>query len=153
MQEVIHQDGNLGVQKYPLFFMLDSCCVICYNNHSLKMKGALEMKVVDLVKRLQMYPMGATVSIEGDMLRVEGYTSYSRSPAYISLKDIVSKKFPLSKEERGAVLEALNLLHNTCKGTDCSGCVLASDSGDCILLLNSPDRWGLKIVEQNCKGE
>lgn len=109
------------------------------------------MKVVDLIKRLQMYPMGASVSIEGDMLRVAGYTSYSHSPAYISLKDIESKKFPLSKEKREAVLEALNVLHSTCKGTDCSNCVLASDSGDCILLLNSPDRWGLETVEQNCK--
>lgn len=109
------------------------------------------MKVVDLIKRLQSYPMDASVSIEGDMLRVAGYTSCST--AYISLKDIVSKKFPLSKEKRDAVLEALNLLHNTCKGTYCSDCVLASDSRDCILLLNSPDKWGLKIVEQNCNGE
>lgn len=109
------------------------------------------MKVVDLIKRLQRYPMGASVSIEGDMLKVAAYTSYSRSPAYISLKDIVSKKFPLSKEKRDAVLEALNLLHSTCKGTDCSECVLSSDSGDCILLMASPDKWGLKIVEQNCK--
>lgn len=131
--------------------MLDRCCVVCYNNHSLKMKGVLEMKVVDLIKRLQRYPMDASVSIEGDMLKVAAYTSYSRSPAYISLKDIVSKKFPLSKEKRDAVLEALNLLHNTCKDTVCSNCVLVSDCGDCILLLNSPDRWGLKIVEQNCK--
>jgi hypothetical protein len=133
--------------------MLDRCCVICYNNHSLKMKGVLEMKVVDLIKRLQRYPMGASVSIEGDMLRVAGYTSCICSPAYIPLKDIVSKKFPLSKEKRDAVLEALNVLHNTCKGTDCSNCVLASDSGDCILLLNSPDRWGLETVGQNCKEE
>ena len=111
------------------------------------------MKVVDLIKRLQSYPMDASVSIEGDMLRVADYTSCSCSPAYKSLKDIVSKKFPLSKEKRDAVLEALNLLHKTCKGTYCSDCVLASDSRDCILLLNSPDRWGLKIVEQNCKEE
>ena len=109
------------------------------------------MKVADLIKRLQMYPMDASVSIEGDMLRVADYTSCST--AYISLKDTVSEKFSLSKEKRDAVLEALNLLHNTCKGTDCSDCVLASDSGDCILLLNSPDRWCLKIVEQNCKEE
>ena len=133
--------------------MLDRCCVVCYNNHSLKMKGVLEMKVVDLIKRLQRYPMGASVSIEGDMLRVAGDTSCICSPAYIPLKDIVSKKFPLSKEKRDAVLEALNVLHNTCKGTDCSNCVLDSDSGDCILLLNSPDRWGLETVEQNCKEE
>lgn len=53
------------------------------------------MKVVDLIKRLQSYPMDASVSIEGDMLRVAGYTSCST--AYISLKDIVSKKFPISK--------------------------------------------------------
>lgn len=109
------------------------------------------MKVVDLIKRLQRYPMDASVSIEGDMLRVAGYIGCSYSTTYIPLKDVVSKKFPLSKEKRDAVLEALNLLHNTCKGTDCSDCVLASDSGDCILLLNSPERWGLKIVEQNCK--
>lgn len=109
------------------------------------------MKVVDLIKRLQSYPMGASVSIEGDMLRVADYTSCSCSTAYISLKDIVSKKFPLSKEKRDAVLEALTLLHNTCKGTYCSDCVLASDSRDCILLLNSPDKWDLKRVEQNCK--
>ena len=60
--------------------MLDRCCVVCYNNHSLKMKGVLEMKVVDLIKRLQRYPMGASVSIEGDMLRVAGYTSCVCSP-------------------------------------------------------------------------
>ena len=111
------------------------------------------MKVVDLIKRLQSYPMDASVSIEGEMLRVADYTSCSCSPAYISLKDIVCKKFPLSKEKRDAVLEALNLLHNTCKGAYCPNCVLASDSGDCILLLNSPDKWGLKIVGQNCKEE
>lgn len=109
------------------------------------------MKVVDLIKRLQSYPMDASVSIEGDMLRAIEYAGCNCSPAYISLKDIVSKKFPLSKEKRDAVLEALNLLHNTCKGTYCSDCVLASDSGDCILLLNSPDKWDLKIVKQNCK--
>lgn len=63
-----------------LFFMLDRCCVVCYNNHSLKMKGVLEMKVVDLIKRLQSYSMDASVSIEGDMLRVAGYTSCSCSP-------------------------------------------------------------------------
>lgn len=107
------------------------------------------MKVVDLIKRLQGYPMDASVSIEGDMLRVAGYTNCST--AYISLKDVVSKKFPLSKEKRDAVLEALNLLHSTCKGTDCSDCVLASDSGDCILLMTSPDKWGLETVKQNCK--
>ena len=73
------------------------------------MKGVLEMKVVDLIKRLQGYPMDASVSIEGDMLRVADYTSCSCSTAYISLKDIVSKKFPLSKEKRDAVLEALTL--------------------------------------------
>lgn len=133
--------------------MLDRCCVVCYNNHSLKMKGVLEMKVVDLIKRLQRYPMDASVSIEGVMLRVVEYAGCNCSPSYISLKDTVSENFPLSKEKRNAVLEAVNLLHNTCKGTDCSDCVLASDSGDCILLLNSPDRWGLKIVEQNCKEE
>lgn len=129
--------------------MIDRCCVVCYNNHSLKMKGVLEMKVVDLIKRLQRYPGEAVVSIEDDMLRV----CCNRSPSYISLKDTVSENFPLSKEKRNAVLEAVNLLHNTCKGTDCSDCVLASDSGDCILLMTSPDKWGLKIVEQNCKGE
>lgn len=109
------------------------------------------MKVVDLIKRLQSYPMDASVSIEGDMLRVVEYAGCNCSPSYISLKDTVSEKFSLSKEKRGAVLEAVNLLHNTCKGTDCSDCVLASDSGDCILLMTSPDKWGLKIVEQNCK--
>lgn len=133
--------------------MLDRCCVICYNNHSLKMKGVLEMKVVDLIKRLQRYPTDASVSIEGVMLRVVEYAGCNCSPSYISLKDTVSENFPLSKEKRNAVLEAVNLLHNTCKGTYCSNCVLASDSGDCILLLNSPDKWGLKIVEQNCKEE
>ena len=109
------------------------------------------MKIVDLVKILQWYPMDASVSIEGDMLRVAGYTSCS--PSYISLKDTVSEKFSLSKEKRGAVLEAVNLLHNTCKDTNCLDCVLSSDSGDCILLMTSPDRWGLKVVEQNCKEE
>ena len=44
------------------------------------MKGVLEMKVVDLIKRLQSYSMDASVSIEGDMLRVAGYTSCSCSP-------------------------------------------------------------------------
>ena len=111
------------------------------------------MKVVDLIKRLQSYPMDASVSIEDGMLRVcLEYVGCNRSPSYISLKDTVSEKFPLSKEKRDAVLEALNLLHNTCKGPYCSGCVLASDSGDCILLLNSPDKWDLKIVKQNCRG-
>lgn len=111
------------------------------------------MKVVDLIKRLQRYPTDASVSIEGDMLRVVEHAGCNCSPSYISLKDTVREKFPLSKEKRDAVLEALNVLHNTCKGTGCLNCVLASDSGDCILLLNSPDKWGLKIVEQNCKEE
>ena len=111
------------------------------------------MKVVDLIKRLQRYPMDASVSIEGVMLRVVEYAGCNCSSSYISLTDSVRENFPLSKERRNAVLEAVNLLHNTCKGTYCSNCVLASDSGDCILLLNSPDKWGLKIVEQNCKEE
>lgn len=50
--------------------MLDRCCVICYNNHSLKMKGVLEMKVVDLIKNLQRYPMDAYVTIKNDKLRI-----------------------------------------------------------------------------------
>ena len=49
------------------------------------MKGVLEMKVVDLIKRLQSYPMDASVSIEGDMLRVADYTSCGCSPAYIKV--------------------------------------------------------------------
>ena len=32
--------------------MLDICCVICYNNHSLKMKGVLEMKVSEFCEKL-----------------------------------------------------------------------------------------------------
>ena len=55
------------------------------------------MKVADLIKRLQSYPMDASVSIEGEMLRVAGYTSCS--PAYISLKDIVSKNFLYLKKK------------------------------------------------------
>lgn len=90
--------------------MLDRCCAIWYNNHSLKMKGVLEMKVVDLIKRLQMYPMGAPVSIEGDMLRVSAYTSCICSPAYIPLKDIVSKKFPLSKEKKGCSFRSIECI-------------------------------------------
>lgn len=50
--------------------MLDRCCVICYNNRSLKMKGVLEMKVVDLIKRLQRYLMDAYVTIKNDKLRI-----------------------------------------------------------------------------------
>lgn len=106
------------------------------------------MKVEDLIKRLQGYPWEAIVSIEDGMLRVAGCNC---SPSYISLKDTVSEKFPLSKEKRDAVLEAVNLLHNACKDTNCLDCVLSSDSGDCILLMTSPDKWGLKVVEQNCK--
>lgn len=111
------------------------------------------MKVVDLIKRLQRYPGEAVVSIEDDMLRVVEYAGCNCSPSYISLKDTVSENFPLSKEKRNAVLEAVNLLHNACKDTNCLDCVLSSDSGDCILLMTSPDKWGLKIVEQNCKEE
>lgn len=111
------------------------------------------MKVVDLIKNLQRYPMDAYVTIKNGKLRITEANSCDCSPTYLSLEDTVSKKSELSEQERNAVLEAVNLLHNTCKGTDCSDCVLASDSGDCILLLNSPDKWGLKIVEQNCKEE
>lgn len=32
--------------------MLDRCCVICYNNRSLKMKGVLEMKVSEFCEKL-----------------------------------------------------------------------------------------------------
>ena len=66
------------------------------------------MKVVDLIKRLQSYPMDASVSIEGDMLRVAGYISCS--PAYISLKDIVSKKFPLSKEKKRCSFRSIEFI-------------------------------------------
>lgn len=72
------------------------------------MKGVLEMKVVDLIKRLQSYPMDASVSIEGDMLRVADYTSCST--AYISLKDIVSKKFPLSKEKKRCSFRSIEFI-------------------------------------------
>lgn len=34
------------------------------------MKGVLEMKVVDLIKRLQRYPMDAYVTIKNDKLRI-----------------------------------------------------------------------------------
>lgn len=128
--------------------MLDRCCAIWYNNHSLKMKGVLEMKVVDLIKRLQMYPSEAVVSIEDDVLRVVDYAGCNGSAYCISLKDTVSETLPFSKEK---ILDAVTLLQKTCENVDCSECVLSTDSGDCILLLNSPDRWGLKTVEQNCK--
>lgn len=120
------------------------------------------MRLRNLIKKLQGYPMDAFVSIKDDKLRVIEDIGCDCSPSYISLKDTVqdtvqdtvSEKFPLSKdskEKRDAVLEAVNLLHNSCKSTDCLNCVLSSDSGDCILLLTSPDKWGLKVVEQNCK--
>lgn len=111
------------------------------------------MKVVDLIKRLQSYPMDAYVTIKNDKLRIIEANSCDCSPTYLSLEDTVSKKSELSEQERNAVLEAVNLLHNACKDTNCLDCVLASDSGDCILLMTSPDKWGLQIVEQNCKGE
>lgn len=109
------------------------------------------MRVQNLIKNLQRYPMDAYVTIKNDKLRVTESNSCDCSPTYLSLEDTVSKKSELSEQERNAVLEAVNLLHNTCKVTDCSDCVLSSDSGDCILLMTSPDKWGLQIVEQNCK--
>lgn len=130
--------------------MLDRCCVVCYNNHSLKMKGVLEMKVVDLIEKLRIYPIGAKVSIEEDKLRVE--TGVPNGGVYlVSLEDTVSKKSSLSKEEKAAVLDAVNLLHNTCDGTKCSECVLLNGAGDCILRVVLPYAWDLKRVERNCK--
>ena len=132
--------------------MLDRCCVVCYNNHSLKMKGVLEMKVVDLIEKLRTYPIGAKVFIEKGKLKVE--TGVPNGGVYlVSLEDTVSKKSSLSKEEKAAVLDAVNLLHNICEGTKCSECVLLNDAGGCTLKVSLPYSWDLKTVKQNCKGE
>lgn len=82
------------------------------------------MKVGDLIEKLRRYP-----------------------------KDAMNKKSSLSKEKRDAVLDAVNLLRNTCEGTLCSKCVLLDNDGDCILKVSLPYSWDLKTVEQNCKGE
>lgn len=130
--------------------MLDRCCVVCYNNHSLRMKGVLEMKVGDLIENLRIYPIGAKVFIEEGTLRVE--TGVPNGGVYIvSLEDNVSKKSSLSKEEKATVLDAVNLLHNICEGTKCSECVLLNSAGACILKVSLPYSWDLKKVEQNCK--
>lgn len=109
------------------------------------------MRVQNLIKNLQRYPMDAYVTIKNDKLRIIEDNSCDCSPTYLSLEDTVSKKSELSEQERNVVLEAVNLLHNACKDTNCLDCVLSSDSGDCILLMTSPDKWDLQIVEQNCK--
>lgn len=44
-----------------------------------------------------------------------------------------------------------NVAQAICKGTDYTECVLDADATDCMPILNSPDSWNLKKVEQNCK--
>lgn len=108
------------------------------------------MKVVDLIEKLRIYPTGAKVFIEGGKLKVE--TGVPNGGVYlVSLEDTVSKKSSLSKEEKAAILDAVNLLYNTCEGTKCSECVLLNGVGDCILKAVSPYAWDLKRVERNCK--
>lgn len=110
------------------------------------------MKVVDLIEKLRIYPIGAKVFIDGGKLRVE--TGVPNGGVYlVSLEDTVSKKSSLSKDEKAAVLDAVNLLHNTCEGTKCSECVLLNGAGKCILRVVLPYAWDLKKVEQNCKEE
>lgn len=133
--------------------MLDIYGEVWYNNHSLKMKGVLIMKVADLIEKLRIYPIGAKVSIEEGKLRVKTVEPNGGGVYLVSLEDTVSKKSSLSKEEKAAVLDAVNLLHNTCECTKCSECVLLNGAGNCILRVVLPYAWDLKKVEQNCKGE
>lgn len=134
--------------------MLDRCCVVCYNNHSLKMKGVLIMRVQNLIKKLQRYPIDAFVSIENDKLRIVEDTSCDCSPTYVSLEDIVSKNPNVSEQERSKVFEAVKLIHNTCIRTNkCSECVLSNEYDDCVLMLDMPDRWKLQTLKQHCTEE
>ena len=130
--------------------MLDRCCVVCYNNHSLKMKGVLIMRVQNLIKKLQRYPIDAFVSIENDKLRIVGDTDCDCSPTYVSLEDTVSKKSELSEQEKSKVFEAVKLIHNTCIRTNkCSECVLSNEYDDCVLMLEMPNRWDFQTLKQN----
>ena len=112
------------------------------------------MRVQNLIKNLQRYPIDAFVSIENDKLRIVEDTNCDCSPTYVSLEDTVSKKSELSEQEKSKVFEAVKLIHNTCIRTNkCSECVLSNEYDDCVLMLDMPDRWKLQTLKQNCTEE
>ena len=108
------------------------------------------MRIQNLIKKLQRYPMDAFVSIENDKLRVVEDTSCDCAPSYVSFKDTVSKKSNVSEQEKSKVFEAVKLIHNICIGTNkCSDCALSNEYDDCVLMLEMPNRWDFQTLKQN----
>lgn len=111
------------------------------------------MKVGNLIKKLQRYPIDLEVVIDDDS-DFKVVDKIGEDKRFISLVPITTlNKFRLSEQEKSTALNAVEVLRKICSETRyCSDCIFASNDLDstCRLLLHPPRDWGT-ILERMYK--